>query len=106
MGFGGVGRPAGAASTWACTSKPKPPRLALTAGMGFGEIGFLSGRPRSADVEADGLSHCWMLSRQMLDGLYKTQLDLWVRVVLRVSGELEEKLIRSTNQYVAQEDDQ
>jgi CRP-like cAMP-binding protein len=84
-----------------------PSRLAtLTAGMCFGEIGFLSGRPRSADVEADGLSHCWMLSRQMLDGLYKTQLDLWIRVVLRVSGELEEKLIRSTNQYVAQEENQ
>jgi len=88
-------------------ANPSSSRLAtLTAGMCFGEIGFLSGRPRSADVEADGLSHCWMLSRQMLDRLYESQLDLWVRVVLRVSGELEEKLIRSTDQYVAQEEDQ
>lgn len=88
-------------------ANPSSSRLAtLTAGMCFGEIGLLSGRPRSADVEADGLSHCWMLSRQKLDRLNDTQLDLWVRVVLRVGGELEEKLIRSPDQYVAQEEDQ
>ena len=79
-------------------------RLAtVTEGMCFGEIAFLSGQPRSADVIADQDSQCRVLHRRDFDHLRRDHPDTAIELLLALSGELSWRLSRTTRQLIALE---
>ena len=75
----------------------------VTEGMCFGEIAFLSGQPRSADVIADQDSECRVLHRRDFDHLRRDHPDTAIELLLALSGELSWRLSRTTRQLIALE---
>ena len=75
----------------------------VTAGMCFGEIAFLSGEPRTADVVADEDSHCRVLSRRDFERLRSEHPDTAIILLLALSSELSWRLGRTTRQLIALE---
>jgi glutaminase len=53
----------------------------LTAGMSFGELGLLSGAPRSADVRADTLVECGVLNAEALARIERERPALAIRLL-------------------------
>ena len=68
----------------------------VTDGMCFGEITFLSGEPRTADVIADQDSHCRVLHRRDFDRLRAEHPETAIQLLLALSAELSWRLSRTT----------
>ena len=75
----------------------------VTAGMCFGEMAFLSGEPRTADVIADEDSHCSVLSRSDFELLSREHPETAINLLLALSSELSSRLSRTTRQLIALE---
>jgi glutaminase len=75
----------------------------FTAGMCFGEISFLNGQPRTADVTADEDSHCLELRRADFDALCSEDPDTAIQLLLLLSGELGSRLVRTSSQLAVLE---
>ncbi|MEB3326338.1 MAG: cyclic nucleotide-binding domain-containing protein, partial [Synechococcus sp.] len=74
-------------------------RLAtFTSGMCFGEISFLSGKPRSADVIADEPGHVLVLSRDDFEQLRERSPETAIQLLLALSAELGGRLGRTSYQ--------
>jgi len=74
-------------------------RLAtFSPGMTFGEIGFLSGRPRTADVICCGGGSCWQLSRADYDSLNQQQPEVALALLTAILDDLGTKLARASLQ--------
>ena len=70
----------------------------FSSGMCFGEIGFLTGQPRSADVIADTDGHCLLLRREALDSLGRSRPDVVIALLRILSSELGCKLASASYQ--------
>ncbi len=75
----------------------------FTAGMCFGEISFLNGQPRTADVTADEDSLCLELHRADFDALCGHDPDTAIQLLLLLSGELGARLVRTSSQLAVME---
>lgn len=75
----------------------------FTAGMCFGEISFLSGRPRIADVIADQDSHCLVLHRRDFDDLRLQDPETAIQLLLVLADELGGRLGRTSGQLAVME---
>lgn len=74
-------------------------RLAtFETGMSFGEIAFLSGLPRTANVKADLDGSCWVLERHDLDQLRQREPDTVTELLLALSHDLGNKLALTSYQ--------
>lgn len=74
-------------------------RLAtFSPGMSFGEIGFLSGSPRTADVVCCGGGRCWELSRADYDRLQQRDPDSAFALLNAILADLGTKLARASLQ--------
>jgi len=67
-------------------------------GMCFGEIGFLTGQPRTADVIADTDGHCLLLHREVLDNLGRSRPEVVIALLRALSSELGSKLASASYQ--------
>ena len=67
-------------------------------GMCFGEIGFLTGQPRTADVIADTDGHCLLLHREALDNLGRSRPEVVIALLRALSSELGSKLASASYQ--------
>jgi glutaminase len=70
----------------------------FSSGMCFGEIGFLTGQPRSADVIADTDGHCLLLRRQALDSLAGSHPEVVIALLCSLCSELGSKLASASYQ--------
>ena len=75
----------------------------FTAGMCFGEISFLNGQPRTADVSAEEDGHCQELRRADFDALCAEEPDTAIQLLLLLSGELGSRLVRTSSQLAVLE---
>lgn len=75
----------------------------FTAGMCFGEISFLNGQPRTADVSAEEDGHCQELRRADFDALCAEDPDTAIQLLLLLSGELGSRLVRTSSQLAVLE---
>lgn len=76
-----------------------PSRLAtFSPGMCFGEIGFLTGQPRSADVVCSTGGSCWELGRGRFTGLQQRDPEAAMQLMVAILGELGVKLARTSLQ--------
>lgn len=66
--------------------------------MCFGEIGFLTGQPRTADVIAETDGSCLLLRRQDLDALGAQRPDVVIALLCILSCELGSKLASASYQ--------
>jgi CRP-like cAMP-binding protein len=66
--------------------------------MCFGEIGFLTGQPRTADVIADTDGHCLLLRREALDSLGRSRPEVAIALLRALSSELGSKLASASYQ--------
>jgi glutaminase len=74
-------------------------RLAtFSPGMCFGEIGFLTGQPRSADVVCTTGGSCWELGRGRFTGLQQRDPEAAMQLIVAILGELGVKLARTSLQ--------
>ncbi|MFM7648889.1 MAG: cyclic nucleotide-binding domain-containing protein [Cyanobium sp.] len=71
---------------------------AFTDGMCFGEISFLSGKPRSADVIADEPGHLLVLRRDDFERLRVQSPETAIQLLLALSAELGGRLGRTSYQ--------
>jgi glutaminase len=78
---------------------PGQSRLAtFSPGMCFGEIGFLTGQPRSADVVCTSGGSCWELERSRFSGLQQRDPEAAMQLMVAILGELAVKLARTSLQ--------
>jgi glutaminase len=70
----------------------------FSSGMCFGEIGFLTGQPRTADVIADTDGHCLLLRREALDSLGRSRPEVAIALLRALSSELGSKLASASYQ--------
>jgi glutaminase len=76
-----------------------PSRLAtFSPGMIFGEIGFLSGRARTADVVCCTGGRCWELNRSDFDSLRQRHPEAAFALLLAITDDLGTKLALSNLQ--------
>jgi glutaminase len=75
----------------------------FTAGMCFGEISFLNGQPRTADVIADEDSRCLVLHRADFDALCQDDPQTATQLLLMLAGELGARLVRTSSQLAVME---
>lgn len=75
----------------------------FTSGMCFGEISFLNGQPRTADVTADEDSRCLALDRADFDNLCHEDPPTALALLLLLSGELGSRLVRTSSQLAVME---
>jgi len=74
----------------------RPTRMATFApGMSFGEIAFLSGLPRSADVVCTTGGSCWELRRAAFDDLRQHHPQTAIQLLLALANDLGAKLGRT-----------
>jgi glutaminase len=74
-------------------------RLAtFSPGMCFGEIGFLTGQPRSADVVCQTGGHCWQLARASFTELQRRNPETAIQLLVAILAELGVKLARTSQQ--------
>jgi CRP-like cAMP-binding protein len=71
--------------------------------MCFGEISFLNGQPRTADVSAEEDGHCQELRRADFDALCAEEPDTAIQLLLLLSGELGSRLVRTSSQLAVLE---
>jgi CRP-like cAMP-binding protein len=71
--------------------------------MCFGEISFLSGRPRVADVIADEPGECLELQRADFDLLRNQHPETAIQLLLILSDELGGRLARTSSQLAVME---
>jgi CRP-like cAMP-binding protein len=71
--------------------------------MCFGEMAFLSGEPRTADVIAEQDSHCRVLHRRDFDHLCAEHPQTAIQLLLALSGELSWRLNRTTRHLTVME---
>jgi glutaminase len=72
-------------------------------GMCFGEIAFLSGTPRTADVTADLDGSCWVLERHDFDNLRQWEPDAVTELLLALTRDLGTKLALTSYQLTLME---
>ncbi|MCP9824959.1 glutaminase A [Synechococcus sp. EJ6-Ellesmere] len=72
-------------------------------GMCFGEIAFLSGTPRTANVTADLDGSCWVLERHDFDSLRQWEPDAVTDLLLALSRDLGTKLALTSYQLALME---
>ena len=72
--------------------------ITYSAGVTFGEMAFLDGRPRSADVCADQDSETYLLSPDEYAALQKEQPEIAVKLVRNIALEMSERLRIRTNE--------
>ncbi|MCX5930411.1 MAG: cyclic nucleotide-binding domain-containing protein, partial [Cyanobacteria bacterium] len=72
-------------------------------GMCFGEIAFLSGTPRTADVTADLDGSCWVLERHDFDNLRQWEPDVVTELLLALTRDLGTKLALTSYQLTLME---
>lgn len=75
----------------------------VTEGMCFGEIAFLSGQPRTADVVAEEDSQCRVLHRRDFERLRSESPETAIQLLIAISGELSWRLSRTTRQLIVLE---
>ncbi|MFM8605226.1 MAG: glutaminase, partial [Cyanobium sp.] len=79
-------------------------RLAtFTPGMAFGEIGFLSGRPRTADVVCCHGGSCWVLNRPGYEDLRREDPHTALALYRAILEDLGTKLARASLQLTLME---
>jgi glutaminase len=72
-------------------------------GMCFGEIAFLSGTPRTANVTADLDGSCWVLERHDFDNLRQWEPDAVTELLLALTRDLGTKLALTSYQLTLME---
>ena len=72
-------------------------------GMCFGEIAFLSGTPRTANVTADIDGSCWVLDRHDFDNLRQWEPDAVTELLLALTRDLGTKLALTSYQLTLME---
>jgi SulP family sulfate permease len=72
--------------------------ISYSAGVTFGEMAFLDGRPRSADVCADEDSETYLLAPDEYALLQKEQPEIAVKLVRNIALEISERLRIRTNE--------
>lgn len=72
-------------------------------GMCFGEISFLSGAPRTANVTADLDGSCWVLERHDFDTLRQWEPDAVTELLLALTRDLGTKLALTSYQLTLME---
>ncbi len=72
-------------------------------GMCFGEIAFLSGAPRTANVTADLDGSCWVLERHDFDTLRQWEPDAVTELLLALTRDLGTKLALTSYQLTLME---
>ena len=78
--------------------------ISYSAGVTFGEMAFLDGRPRSADVCADQDSETYLLSPETYTVLQQEQPEIAVKLVRNIALEMSERLrIRTSEIRVLEE---
>jgi glutaminase len=70
----------------------------FSSGMCFGEISFLTGQPRSADVIADTDGRALLLRRESLDDLGRSHPEVVIALLRTLSCELGSKLASASHQ--------
>jgi glutaminase len=75
----------------------------FTSGMCFGEVSFLSGRPRIADVVADEAGLCLELRREDFESLRHEDPEAAIELLLVLSDELGGRLARTSGQLAVME---
>jgi len=70
----------------------------FSPGMCFGEIGFLTGQPRSADVVCTSGGSCWELERSRFCDLQQRDPEAAMQLMVAILGELGLKLARTSLQ--------
>jgi len=82
----------------------KQSRLAtFTPGMCFGEISFLNGQQRTADVVANEDSCCLVLSRSQFETLRQLHPETALELTMALAGELADRLGRTSYQLTVME---
>lgn len=64
----------------------------FAAGMAFGDAGFLSGRPRQAEVMAETDGQCWLLHRRDLDQLERENPAVVLALLRALAQDLADRL--------------
>jgi glutaminase len=72
-------------------------------GMCFGEIAFLSGQTRTANVTADVEGSCWVLTRADFDLLRRWEPDAVTELLLALTRDLGQKLALTSYQLTLME---
>jgi len=72
----------------------------LSSGTVFGEMALIDGRPRSADVIAEGEVVCYVLNKENLDDLSKTCPEISIAIYRGIGKELA-KRIRIANNTIS-----
>lgn len=73
-------------------------RATFSPGMCFGEIGFLTGQPRSADVVCTTGGSCWELGRGRFTGLQQRDPEAAMQLMVAILSEPGVKLARTSLQ--------
>ena len=72
--------------------------ITYSSGVIFGEMAFLDGSPRSADVRADEDSETYLLSPDEFTALQKEKPEIAVKLVRNIALEMSERLRIRTNE--------
>ncbi len=72
--------------------------ITYSPGVTFGEMAFLDGRPRSADVWSDEDSETYLLSPDKYAGLQKETPEIAVKLVRNIALDMSERLRIRTNE--------
>ncbi|CAK6700223.1 glutaminase A [Synechococcus sp. CBW1002] len=70
----------------------------FSTGVSVGEIAFLNGTPRTADMVAEEDGSCLVLQREAFDRLHEERPDLVIEILLALHGDLALKLQRANQQ--------
>jgi len=73
----------------------------LSAGMSFGELAFLDGSPRSADVVTVEKVECRVLSRELFDALDDQRPGLKIKILAALSKQLCDRLRQANGEISA-----
>ena len=72
--------------------------ITYSAGVTFGEMAFLDGSPRSADVWADEESETYMLSPAEFNGLQNESPQIAIKLIRNIALEMSDRLRIRTNE--------
>ena len=72
-------------------------------GLGFGEIGFVAGTPRSADIIAAQPGECWVLHRAAFDELGSSRPDVVIALLRALTCDIGAKLRQTSVQLTLME---
>jgi CRP-like cAMP-binding protein len=78
--------------------------VTYSAGVTFGEMAFLDGSPRSADVWSDEDAETFVLSPAEFDALQTESPQVAIKLIRNMALEISERLRQRTNEVRALEE--